>query len=500
MTPSAPSPVAPAVTPATPPPTPFPVAPAVTPATSAELPPEAPPPLDLASLAPPKVTKAPPVIPPPPGPFSPDPAEPSLPLPSPEQPLFSPGAQAINETELASADVPGSHAPPARVNSPELGVAPTTLSTPALSAPADRPGASPEIKDSQALAAQNALEPMPALALPGFFSGLPYFFKVTGARLKRGGVIRSFQREIKQEEDKREEIFRNIGQLGRKLQLNTPELADIMGVIRSLEQQREEVELGQSELTAQGNQEEQQFSQTEASLNAQIEEIQQEIVTAQDALKARNEEHQGVKGRLAEQDKKLKNLMGQRDSRRSKATKEKDPDQRRDLEQDAAELAVQIGDGEKEREQITAELTALEAPIAELNEQLKKAREKRMQLQKGVTEARQALANSKRQLQAEERKQGVEIARLEKEISARFLDLGRILAEHRADDPQLTPLYGEHDRVAEEIRKRQDCIATMELERETYDRGSMKNGKILAGSIAGLIGAMVLTLIIIFVL
>ncbi len=339
---------------------------------------------------------------------------------------------------------------------------------------------------------------MPSQGPPSFFSGLPYLIKVTGARLKRAGVMRSFQREIKEEEGRQDEILRNLGQLARKIELSQPELADAMGVVKSLEQQLEEVELGQSELTVRGTQEEEQFTQTEAGLNTQIEEVGQQISAAQDALQVKNEETKGIKARLAEQDKNLKTLMAQRDAKRSKATKEKDPGLRRDYEQDAAELAVEIGDGEKQRETIAAELTVLEVPVAELNEQLKKAREKRMQLQKGVTEAKQALAHSKRQLQTEGRKQGVEITRLEKEISAKFLVMGRILEEHRSTDPQLSQLYGDNDRSKEEIRQRQDCISTLEIERESYDRPGVKNGKILAGSIAGLLGAIILTLIILF--
>ena len=210
---------------------------------------------------------------------------------------------------------------------------------------------------------------MPVEAPPGFFGGLPYVFKVWGARRRRASVIRAFKREIAVEERKLDEILRDLGKRVRELNLSYGPLDAELQALHSLEQQRGEAESGKVELQARLKAEEEQFAKSDADCQARIQSAQEQVNTLQAALNEKMAEQRQVRAELAQHDKQLKTLTAQRDARRGQAAKAKD-DQREGLEQAAAELAVQIGVVERERETVAAQAASLEAPIAELSANL----------------------------------------------------------------------------------------------------------------------------------
>ena len=76
------------------------------------------------------------------------------------------------------------------------------------------------------------LEPMPVEGPVALFSCLPYWFKVVTARLKRGGVIRSFRREMLVEQRKLDEILRDLGKRAREVELQHPPVDAAMRVCK----------------------------------------------------------------------------------------------------------------------------------------------------------------------------------------------------------------------------------------------------------------------------
>jgi chromosome segregation ATPase len=350
---------------------------------------------------------------------------------------------------------------------------------------------------SAAAAAAQALEPMPVEAPPGFFGGLPYVFKVWGARRRRASVIRAFKREIAVEERKLDEILRDLGKRVRELNLSYGPLDAELQALHSLEQQRGEAESGKVELQARLKAEEEQFAKSDADCQARIQSAQEQVNTVQAALNEKMAEQRQVRAELAQHDKQLKTLTAQRDARRGQAAKAKD-DQREGLEQAAAELAVQIGDVERERETVAAQAASLEAPIAELSANLTTWRTNLQTAQKELATAKQTLAAAKREVGGEERKKGLEIAQVEKQVAQKFLDIGRILESSRLENPAFEELYGRVDETRTAIGTRQQQISQLEGERDAYDRQAAKNGKILLLIGAGLVVAVVATLVILF--
>jgi len=338
---------------------------------------------------------------------------------------------------------------------------------------------------------------MPVEAPPGFFGGLPYLFKVWGARRRRASVIRAFQREITVEERKLDEILRDLGKRTRELNLSYGPLDPELQALHSLEEQRGVAESGKSELQGRLKAEEEQFAKSGEDCQARIQAAQEQVNTLQATLNEKMTEQRRVKAELAQHDKELKTLTGQRDAKRGQAPKAKD-EQRENLEREAAELAVQIGDVERERETIAAQAAALEAPIAELTANLTTWRTNLQTAQKELAAAKQALATAKREIGGEERKKGLEIAQVEKQVAQKFLDIGRVLESTRLDKPEFQELYGRVDETRTAMRTRQQQISQLEGERDAYDRQAAKNGKILLLVGAGLVIAVVATLVILF--
>ncbi len=339
---------------------------------------------------------------------------------------------------------------------------------------------------------------MPIEGPAGFFGGLPYVFKVLGARMKRSSVIGAFRREIAVEEKRVGEILRDLGKRARELELRSPALDPVMEQLHALEAQRAQTESGKGALAERLQGEEQSSQERSAECEARIGVAQEHVAALQAALGQRNEELRTARQKLATLDQALKTQVAQRDRRRVEASKAKSPQQREDLEQSAAELALQIGDQERKREAAAAEVGSLEPPIAELSTQLADWRGKLAAAQRDLAAVKQTLAAAKREVGAEDRKLSLEVARLEKEIVDKFLELGHLLDADRVRRPELEELYGRIDEARTGVEAREAQIAQLESERQSFDRRAAKNGKIILLSAACLVVAVVVTLIILF--
>ncbi|MFZ5785480.1 MAG: hypothetical protein ACOY3Y_03460, partial [Acidobacteriota bacterium] len=136
----------------------------------------------------------------------------------------------------------------------EAGVAPTVLGTlPAVTGPhpaaapaasAPEPAAAPARPGPSAAAQRAGLPAMPSDGPPGFFGGLPYWFSVIGARMKRGSVINLFRREIASEGKRLEEFLRDLGKRARELSLSAPPIDAEMQALLALEAQRDQTRAG----------------------------------------------------------------------------------------------------------------------------------------------------------------------------------------------------------------------------------------------------------------
>ena len=444
-------------------------------------------------------------------------AHPDLPPPPPFFAVASPPGDPLRPSELHSIQPPRLKRPsglPPPI--PDLDLAPTAMG-PAISEsePWDIPSANgredtaaaasslaflgqERVYDSLASDAMEKLSPMPTASRGGFFSNLSYFLAVTDARLKRSGVIRMFRRETKAESHKLDEVLRDLGKLARTLELDFAPLNASMEVLHARENERAAAETAKAELAKQTAEEEEKFARIEADCSERINEAQDQIPSAQMPLREQREQMRALSASLAQQDKSLKTLIAERDKKRILATKTRDPDQRQDTEQAAAELALQIGDSEKERENTAQEINERAGPIAELEATLNEWRGRLQTAQKELAAARLALSNAKRELGAQSRKKDLEIVSLERAIAQTYLDMGKILQENRAVHSSLDELYGRIDEIKLGMKLREELIARLEMEREYYDHAATKQGKTLLLAVAGLVLAAIITLIIVF--
>jgi chromosome segregation ATPase len=339
---------------------------------------------------------------------------------------------------------------------------------------------------------------MPVQGPASFFGGLPYWLKVINARWKRAGAIAALRREQQAEERRLEEILRDLGKRARALRLEAPFLEQPMVELQGLEAQRGHTEGAKAELAARLSGEKARLTETTAECQARIDEAQAQVKLLQASLKERQDERRAVRQRLAELERQIKLETGQRDRRRAAASKAKTAEQRQDLEQAAAELAMKIGDREREREAVQAEVAALDTPIAELQAELDGWRGRLATAQKDLAAARQELARREREIATEDRRLSLELAQRERALAEKFLELGKLLDSNRIQSAELEELYGRIGETRGGIEQRSAQAARLEEERRSYDPRAVKNGKIVFLSGLGLLIAVMVTLIILF--
>jgi chromosome segregation ATPase len=144
---------------------------------------------------------------------------------------------------------------------------------------------------------------------------------------------------------------------------------------------------------------------------------------------------------------------------------------------------------------------ALDAPIAELEQQLGAAREGLTQAQAGLVSARQTNADTTQTLQGARARNDEIRVTAEKGIRLRLTSTGTLLNLHRLDTPQyrvkLGPIYARLDELKHTATAREARIAALDAERRGYDRSAMQRGLIAVG---GALGAFLLLLVIVIVI
>ena len=413
-----------------------------------------------------------PEAPPPPAPEAPS-AQPrdldSLPPPTPETPPIP------EAPPIPAPTAPEAH-PPAPPQQHEASPAPL----PPVEQPAPAPG-----KRITAPEMMARLEPMPAEVPTGFIGGLPYFYKVLSARMKRGGVISAFNREIEIAQKMMNEEWRELGEKAWDMNFTHPSLKEAVDTLKKLEEQRSSLDSSTKELDQRLKQEEKSYQKLEEQLKKRIDLAQQDVDALQNDLNEKNAELRTVKARLAEEQKSHKALASDREIKEKQALKAKDPEQGNLLEQQASELQPQIRELEEQLETTKAEVEALDAPIAELTAKLTEATGELQEARKEFAAAQQAYGGIKRELAAEERKQGLEQKSLDRARSQRLMEMGKALEEERVSHFDFDPYYLGIKDIRLDIEDREKSIQLLETERESYDKQAYKNGIILLGAIAG---------------
>jgi chromosome segregation ATPase len=342
-----------------------------------------------------------------------------------------------------------------------------------------------DVKGAEAVAAMNALEPMPVEGPVALFSCLPYWLTVFSARMKRAGIIRRFQGEVQQEQRKLDEILRDLGKRAREIELVHPPLEAAMAALHQLENERAQLETDKSGLTSQLEAAQQKFDSIDKDCNARIQAAQTEASETQAALNEKNGELRSLKGQLGQIDKELSRLAGA-------LRKTQDAGQQSTIEK-------QIEEQEKKRDEAQSSAAAVDGPVAELTARLADARGRMQEAQKELAAGRQELAGTKRALGVEEQKKGQEMTRLDRAMAEKFLEIGRLLGKDRVQNPALEELYGRIDETKDGLRDRETHMAALSAERDNYDRSAAQKGLILLISGVGLVFLVILTLIILVV-
>ncbi len=432
-----------------------------------------------------------------------------------EPPMYHPGPQAAPPFPSAMEADP--LAPPAAATLPPPSPVGATLEAPPSLAPVGGSEPPPlETREDSALqealteaepsskqkpTAQEqmgGLPPMPSEGPPGFLAGFGYFFKVTGARWKRGSVITAFKWEIYANEKELKKVQEELGRHAWTSRLDNPLVSEQMGNLNGLETQRAAAQQERQSMAQLIAQEEEGFAQVETRLQGAIQGAQEEVDSFKSELSEKSAELKNLKQRLSQEQKELSRLASQRKTKEGQAGKAKDPEQQANLSQEAAQIGLDIQKAEERETATEAHVAELLGPVDELTAQLTAARANKTGLDKEMSEAKAALSKKTQGFRAEEKKQATEEERLDGEITEALTQMGQTLDEQRPAGAGLDSYYGQLNGIREEIQERERSIQLLEAERENYNRKGYKNGVILMASIGGFLLAVTLTLVLLF--
>jgi len=342
------------------------------------------------------------------------------------------------------------------------------------------------------------LPPMPSDGPPSFFAGLGYFFKVTGARWKRGRVMGAFKWEIYYLEQDLKKMQEELGRHAWSGRLDSPLTSDQMTNLDALETQRATAQQARQQQAQLIAAEEASFAAVDTDLQSKIDAAQQEVDALKADLSEKSAELKLAKQRLTGEEKELSKLTSERKSKETQAGKAKDPEQQETLKMEADQLGLHIQKAQERKGTAEAAVTALAGPVDELNTNLTAARANKATLDKQLAEAKTELNKKTASFRAEEQKQASEEERLDGEISEALAQMGQTLDEQRPAGAGLDSYYGQLNELRGEIQEKEKSIQLLEAERENYNRKGYKNGVIILASAGGLVLAVTLTLVLLF--
>jgi len=336
---------------------------------------------------------------------------------------------------------------------------------------------------SGANTAADQLPPMQQEAPPGLIASLPYFLQVAKARYQRRGIVRAFRKEIDAEHIEIDDTLRELARIARQKDAVPAAAAQPDGAVTALEASRKGLVGNGQELDTQLAEAERQLNQIIEECNQRRQRTETEIDQIEQALTLKRRQQAEVRARLAEEEKHIKLLQRERDDNRTLAAKEAKADLQEDLQQLAAEKGVQIGDWDKKRAASLAELGQLRGPIEEAEKQVQVARTTVQELERHLGHARQQFNSTKRQIEAEKRTVGQEITRVDREIAAALMTLGRALDAQREDSDVFGDYFSRLDVHRRAVEAREQRIAELHSEQQEYDPTAYQRGMIVLGSL-----------------
>ena len=309
-------------------------------------------------------------------------------------------------------------------------------------------------------------------------------------------VTRQIKDEVGQQQHRLDEALGDLGRRVRAEEPDHPPITAAMAAVQAVEQQRAGVDSAQGELESRQQQEEATFAAIETDCKERIAAAETEASQVQTELSEVEGRHQALTRQLAEIEKQTKDLTRQRNDKQAQAARTQDASAQETLQGAVADLGVQIGDREREREGVGTESARVSPVVEQRQVQLRQVRGRIQEMEKELAAAGQNLAAGKREIDGAKRQQGAEATRLDHDLSQRFLELGQTADESRIPGESFAGFYSQIEALRAEVGGREQEMGRLGDARDDYDRQAFKNGIILLSSAGGGILLIILLLII----
>jgi predicted RNase H-like nuclease (RuvC/YqgF family) len=318
----------------------------------------------------------------------------------------------------------------------------------------------------------------------GFIGAVRYAFQVRRGRSARAQVIRKRRTELETARQKGERLLREIGEAAYASGSSCSGAEEQQRAVVSLHEKRIELERQQTALDRQLEAARQQFRVAETRCQEQTTAVRAEIGRLQSRLGELQGEVQQLKAQIARQAAQIKSLERQRDECRARAPRVAEVSEREELQQQAAEAAVQIGDLQASKAQNESQLEQRQQPIAELRVALQQQQVKLQTIARELASSHQTLKQQTQPVDQQKRSHERALEQTGRQLEESLVALGNGIDERRDQHPTLECYFERLDEHREATRELQGQIEILARECQDIDVQAYRRGVILV-SIGG---------------
>jgi chromosome segregation ATPase len=376
--------------------------------------------------------------------------------------------------------------------------APLVIAEPAVpvAPPSKPPHSTPTVRERVRKSAQAARVARAIAGVGPFAKGLVravryVFFQARDSIQKKSAIAR-LKKENTAEQSRLDAVLGLLGREAHRAQLESAPLKDELRATRALEDDRKAAESRIADLGRERDQAEQAFRTIEAEKQAALSASHEALATLEEEHKNRTGERAGNREATGRLQGQVKSLAKRLQSKEAAANRTTDPAQAGALRGEIDALRAQVLALEPELAALGAKAEVLDPPIAKLEAGLAELRKENERLRRDLDTATRAHGEKMAQITGQVDSERKRIARLERELSLRFVTLGTVLNLHRVMTPALEPLYKEADEHRRMITEREQKMTAFEAEMDRYDRPLFHKGL----AILALLGVLILTVIV----
>jgi DNA repair exonuclease SbcCD ATPase subunit len=324
---------------------------------------------------------------------------------------------------------------------------------------------------------------IPSVPEPGYLPALKYTIAFARARWQRRGAIKVLREQMRKDTGMLDGILGALGKEARAMGLENKSLESENLAIAEAEKRRKNADHHCSELSNRQAEENSKFTASESERRGKLEEAEKALSDAKRELSELENQRKDLRDQRKSIETRQKGYLKAATGREAEGEKQVDSAMRLEMRQAAQSLRSDAAELDKERQEVTRQLEALEKPIAQINARVGALKSDVDAAKRALTNLREGHHHRLAEIEAEQGRRSRELAQAEAEIQRREVTLGTLVNLNRIDKPQFRELYEQIDGLRGGIGARSNEIDRLSAEREAYNKASLYRGGVAMGGI-----------------